>query len=380
MTSSASTLTCQLMENNNDGHFMSLQRVAPMAAAVMLGLLAGCQPQTQPAPPAPAPEVLVTSVVQRDEPIPSEWIGTLAGFVDSDIRAEVSGYLLRQDYREGARVKKGDLLFEIDPRPFQAALDQAKATYHKAQLDLARAKALIASDAVAREQYDDAIAAEEGGRAALEQAELNLGFTRIVAPTDGIAGIATAQVGDLVGPSSGVLASVSQVDPIKVYFPISEQDYLDLARAQDAGGNGFRSLRLQLILADGSAYDRPGSFFAVDRQVDPSTGTIRLAATFSNPDYLLRPGEFARVRAVTRTLEGALEVPQKAVNELQGAYQVGVVAPGNRVRLTPVQLGQQVGTRWIVKQGLKAGETVIVDGLQKVRDGTTVDPHPATTE
>lgn len=330
---------------------------------------AGCHRTVAPAAPPPPPTVQVVAVEPQDQPIMGEWVGSLAGNVNAEIRAEVTGYLLRQDYPDGGRVKKGQLLFQIDPRPFEAAYAQAKASYDKAEIDLRRNQTLIRQNAVAQQDYDDAVAAELSASAALKTAALNLGFTRIVSPIDGIAGIATAQIGDLVGPSSGVLTTVSQVDPIRVYFSISEQEYLAFARQ---GPDRVRRLKLTLVLADGSVYPRAGRFLAADRAVDPNTGTLRIAALVPNPDDLLRPGQFARVRAVESVLHGALEVPQQAVMEIQGSYQLATVTSAGLGRVVPVTMGPRVGDRWVVSAGLHPGDRVVVVGMQDVKDGAPV--------
>ena len=349
-----------------------------LLAASALALAAGCQPKAPPAAAAP-PVVEVMTVMQRDEPVTQEWIGTLDGFVNAEIRAEVTGYLLRQDYVDGRPVKKGDLLFEIDSRPFQAAYDQIKANFNKSELDLKRQAELIQTQAVAQQDYDNAVQANLAAKAGLEQAELNLKFSRITAPVDGIAGIATTQLGDLVGPTSGVLTTVSQVDPIKAYFPISEQTYLELFRQQPANASSIAHIEWQLVLADGTVYPRKGAFYAADRAISADTGTLRMVATFPNPELLLRPGQYARVRAVVRVEKGALLVPQRAVQELQGAYQVAVVDGDRRAHLQAVTVGQRVGSYWVISAGLRPGDKVVTEGLQKVRDGAEVDVHIAQT-
>ncbi|HSE59664.1 MAG TPA: efflux RND transporter periplasmic adaptor subunit [Nitrospiraceae bacterium] len=333
-------------------------------------------------------------VAQEDVPLYGEWVGTTDGLVNATIQARVTGYLLRRNFEEGAFVRKGDLLFEIDPRPFQAALAEAKGQLSRAQallvkteLDVKRDRPLAAAMAISQKELDDSIQAHESAkgsvasaRASVLQAQLNLDFTRIEAPIDGVTGIAKAQVGDLVGPNSGALTSISTVDPIRVYFPISEQEYLKAAskvqakyraqaRSQDDG--------LELILADGNLYPHKGSYLLVDRQVDVKTGTIRVAATFPNPGNLLRPGLFARVRAPTQTKKGAVLVPQRAVTELQGDYQVAVVGSDNRVDIRTVKVGERIGSRWIISEGIKPGEQVIVEGVQKVKAGMTVTPKSA---
>jgi RND family efflux transporter MFP subunit len=279
--------------------------LASLAAA-----LGGCEPKPAP-PPPPPPDVNVAPVTQRDEAITDEWIGTLDGYVDADIRAQVTGYLLRKGYQEGTVVKQGDLLFQIDPRPFEAAYAQVKATADKAKLDYDREKNLIDKDAISRQDYDTAVAAQASATASLQTAQLNLDFTRITAPISGIAGIATAQIGDLVGPGTGVLTTVSTLDPIKVYFSISEQSYLEFLHGGPDRPKFPEGLDLQLILADGSVYPQHGKFFAADRQIDSSTGSLRLAGVFPNPDNRLRPGQYGRVRAVVRQVRGALEVRKR---------------------------------------------------------------------
>jgi len=351
-------------------------RTLPVLA---LFLAAGCQPKAPPAAAAP-PVVEVMTVMQRDEPVTQEWIGTLDGFVNAEIRAEVTGYLLRQDYVDGRPVKKGDLLFEIDSRPFQAAYDQIEANFKKSELDLKRQAELIQTQAVAQQEYDNAVQAHLADKASLEQAELNLKFSRITAPVDGIAGIATAQLGDLVGPNTGVLTTVSQVDPIKAFFPVSEQTYLELFRQRPDKESSIAHIEWQLVLADGTVYPRKGTFFAADRAISADTGTLRMVATFPNPELLLRPGQYARVRAVLQVEKGALLVPQRAVQELQGAYQVAVVDGDRRAHLQAVTVGQRVGSDWVITAGLHPGERVVTEGLQKVRDGAAVDPHSAPTK
>jgi membrane fusion protein (multidrug efflux system) len=350
------------------------RKVALTVIAVGAAALGGCQPKAPP-PPAPPAEVNVAPVLRRDERITEEWIGTLAGYVDADIRAQVSGYLLKKAYQEGTAVKKGDLLFQIDPRSTEAAYAQVKAVVDKANADLAREKTLVEKDAISKQEYDTALAAHLSGLASLQTAQLNLDFTRITSPIDGVAGIATAQIGDLVGPGSGVLTTVSTLDPIKVYFSISEQAYLDFLRGGPGRPKFPEGLDLQLILADGSVYPQPGKYFATDRQVDATTGTLRLVGVFPNPGNRMRPGQYGRVRAVVRTELGALEVPERAVSELQGAFQVATVSADNKCHWVTVQVGERLGGRWIISSGLRADDRVVVDGLQKARDGATVSPH-----
>jgi RND family efflux transporter MFP subunit len=419
---------------------------------------------SKPAQAAPRPlDVAVVQVEQRDVPIYSEWIGTTDGMVNADIKAQVTGYLLRQNYKEGSFVKKGELLFEIDPRPFQAALDQAngqvaqfrgqleqansqvtqaeaqvaqansqllqaqaqlaqaEANQVKTQLDVNKYAPLAEQKAVTQQDLDNAVQSNvvakaqvqaanagveaaraqlrlanaqigtaraaiatakgqiENAQAAVRTAELNLGFTRIVSPIDGIAGIAQAQVGNLISTTSSPLTTVSTVDPIKVYFTLNEREYLNFTKRNliDAQqGASVAQLELELILADGTSYPNKGSFFFADRQVDPKTGAIRLAGVFLNPGNVLRPGQYGRVRAVTSTREEALLVPQRAVTELQGSYQVAVVGRDNKVEVRTVKVGDRADAMWIIEDGLKPGDTVVAEGTQKVRPGVVVNPKP----
>jgi RND family efflux transporter MFP subunit len=432
-----------------------------LLAVIALVLLGRSMKSSQAAPPPP--EVGVIQVVQKDVSIYSDWIGTTDGFVNADIRAQVSGYLMTKDYTEGSFVKEGQMLFQIDPRPFEAALSQAKGDLAKSegqlgqarsQLDMAQAQLaqansqlleaksnlavaeanqlktqldvnkftpLATQKAVTQQDLDNAVQANiaakaqvaaavagietakaqvkaadanvgnakaaivaaeaqvQASQATVKTAQLNLGFTRIMSPIDGIVGIAQAQVGDLVSPTSGIITTVSTVDPIKVYFTVSEQEYLDYAKRyptemqRKAAAN---KLELELILANGTAYPHKGQFFIADRQVDPKTGAIRLAGVFPNPGNSLRPGQYGRVRAATSTKEGALLVPQRAVTELQGSYQVAVVGGGNKIEIRTVKVGDRVDTMWIVEDGLKPGETVVAEGTQKVRPGAVVKPKP----
>jgi RND family efflux transporter MFP subunit len=266
------------------------------------------------------------------------------------------------------------VLFTIDPRNFQAVVEEGNANFEKAEQDLKRQTDLLKEAAVSRQDYDNAISADHTAKAALDEAQLNLEFTKIVSPIDGIAGIAAAQIGDLVGPGSGVLTTVSTLDPIKVYFSISEQSYLDFRKSAPGQPRFPEDMQLELILADGTPYPLKGKFFALDRQIDATTGTLRVAGLFPNPDTLLRPGQYARVRAAVRTVHDALEVPQRAVNELQGAYQVWVVDGENLAHVRDVKVGERVGPNWIIAEGLKPGERIIVEGLQKAKDGGAVTP------
>jgi membrane fusion protein (multidrug efflux system) len=373
--------------------------------------------------------VAVADVVQRDVPVYSEWIASTDGAVNAVIRAQVQGYLVAQRYKEGEPVEKGQLLFDIDARPFQAALNQAEAaeqqataaltqaeaTFEQAKADVAkhealwvtakanydRFTALVGRGAVAKKELDDALGAERAtyaavaaakanvsaaqaaiavqraaiaaARAAAEKARVDLGFTRILSPVTGIAGIAKAQVGNLVGPGSvEELTTVSSVDPIKVYVPMSEQEYLASARNGRNTGAG----PIELILADGSRHPQTGRFAFADRQVDVQTGTIKVAALFPNPGNLLRPGQFARVRAQRSVQAGALLVPQRAVMELQGSHQVAVVGADQKVDVRPVKVGQQLDGLWVISEGLRTGDRVVVEGLQKVRPGMAVMATP----
>src|SRR6266498_3957455 len=439
-----------------------LGSVIVLAIVAIPGILIVVGRSNKPAQAAPPPlEVEVVKVEQKNVPIYSEWVGTTDGMVNADIKAQVTGYLLRQDYKEGSFVKKGQLLFEIDPRPFQAALDQAsgqlaqfqgqleqansqvtqteaqlaqansqlsqaqaqlaqaEANQVKTQLDVNKYAPLAEQKAVTQQDYDNAIQANvvakaqvqaakagveaaraqlrvanaqigtaraatatakgqvENARATVKTAELNLSFTRIISPIDGIAGIAQAQVGNLISTTSSPLTTVSTVDPIKVYFTLGEHEYLrftkhNLIDAQSSAS--VAQLELELVLSDGTVYPHEGTFFFADRQVDPKTGAIRLAGVFLNPGNVLRPGQYGRVRAVTSTKEEALLVPQRAVSELQGSYQVAVVGGDNKIEIRTVKVSDRTGTTWIVEDGLKPGETVVAEGTQKVRPGAVVNP------
>ena len=430
-----------------------------LSGALLLGSRSSKNVQAAPS----APEVEVVRVERRDVPIYSEWIGTTDGMVNADIKAQVTGYLLKQDYNEGSLVKKGQLLFEIDPRPFQAALDQAqgqvaqyqgeleqatsqvtqteaqlaqansqllqaqaqveqaKANQVKAQLDVDKYAPLAEQKAVTQQEYDNATQANvaakaqveaakagvetakaqlrvanaqistaraaissvkgqiENANAVVKSAQLNLGFTRIVSPIDGIAGIAQAQVGNLITTTSSPLTTVSTVDPIKVYFTLSEQEYLRFTKRNlidPQHESSVVQLELDLILSDGSTFPNKGSFYFADRQVDQKTGAIRLAGIFPNPGNVLRPGQYGRVRAVTSTREQALLVPQRAVSELQGIYQVAVVGADNKIELRAVKVGDRTGNMWIIEDGLKPNENVVAEGTQKVRPGVRVTAKP----
>src|SRR6266478_336557 len=413
--------------------FKNLIRIwtAGLLASGMILALSGCSGASSAAGASqmPPPDVEVARVEQRDVPLYREWIGTLDGMVNAAIKAEVSGYLLSQNYAEGSFVRKGQLLFEIDPRPFQAALDQAKGQLAQAKGQLAQAKAqltqaqaqlaqsmadqgrtqldvdkytpLAKQQAITQQEMDNAAqnnvsakakseaskagvetakaqieasnAAVESAQAAVEAAQVNISFTHLASPINGIAGQAQVQVGNLVSPSSGVITTVSTLDPIKVNFTTGEQEYLSLTRG---GGNDLAKLQLELILADGSTFPQKGKFSFADRQVNQSTGAIQLTGLFPNPGNRLRPGQYGRVRAAIGTSAGALLIPQRAVMELQGAYQVAVVDSTNKVGIRTVKVGDKIGTMWIVAEGLKAGERVVAEGVQKARPGMQVSPKP----
>jgi RND family efflux transporter MFP subunit len=356
---------------------------------------------------AAPPDVTVAQVEQKDVTLYSEWIGTLDGFVNADVRGQVTGYLLRQDYKEGDFVKTGELLFEIDPRPFQAALDQAvgqlaqataqldnaEAVQRRTELDVERYTPLAREQAASQQDLDNAVqnnlaakatvataqAQIKTAEAAVETAKLNLGFTRLIAPIDGIAGVAQLQVGALVTTNSTPVTTVSTVDPIKVYFTVSESEYLAFNRRFPTHlerEEQFKREPLDLILADGTTYEHPGTISFADREVNLTTGAIRIAGLFPNPGNILRPGGYGKVRAANRIEKDALLVPQRAVAELQGGYQVALVDSENKVSIQTVEVGEQVGTQWIIKKGLKPGERVVADGTQKVRPGMQVNPKP----
>src|SRR5712672_2496011 len=348
-------------------------------------------------PPGGSPEVQVVLVEQKDVPIYGEWIGTLDGFTNADVKAQVTGYLMRQGYQEGAFVKKGQLLFEIDPRPFQAALDQAQgqlaqataalanaeAVQGRTELDVNRYTPLAKEQAASQQDLDNAVqnnlaakatvapaeARIKSAEAAVETAKINLDFTRLVAPIEGIAGQAQLQVGALVNLSSVPVTSVSTVDPIKVYFTVGESQYLAWRKrfpTESSRLEADKNLRLELILADGSTYAHDGVFYFADRQVNESTGAIRIAGLFPNPGNVLRPGGYGKVRAAVRLQHDALLVPQRAVSELRGSYQVAAVDDKNQVSIRTVKVGDRVGSQWIIADGLKPGERLIAEGVQKV--------------
>jgi membrane fusion protein (multidrug efflux system) len=366
-----------------------------LAAATAAFALLSCGGKPQP-PPAAPPDVLVTPVVQRDVPITRDWIGTLDGSINAEIRPKVDGYVLTRAYKEGAVVRKGELLFQIDPRQFQSALDQAegtldraKASLVKSERDVARYTPLAAQAAISQKELDDAVSARDFNKAnvasnsaQVDAAKLNLAWTRVTSPVDGIAGIATTQVGDLVSPQT-VMATVSVVDPIFAVFNISESEYLKFAHVINTasqGGTTSAGAGLELILSDGSVYGQTGKVRIANREVDVKTGTLTVKGEFPNPGNILRPGQFARVRGVVEERKGALLVPQRAVSELQGSNLVGVVKPDGTAELRPVVTGPRFGHLWVIEKGLEPGDQVVVEGLQFVRPGAKVNAKPAPPE
>ncbi|HME88310.1 MAG TPA: efflux RND transporter periplasmic adaptor subunit [Chthoniobacterales bacterium] len=366
-----------------------LFRIATGIAALSIFWATGCSRKTAQVAPN-APEVLITTVQPRDVPRVLERVATLDGFINANINAQVQGYIVSRDYQEGSLVKKGDLLFEIDPRPFEAALGQAKGTlmkdranWTKADADEKRAVDLFNKKVISDQERDTAIAAAESTKAnveadeaAVKTAELNLGYTKITAPIDGLAGFANNQVGDLVGPASTTpITTVSQIDPIKAIVTVGEAGFTDFfARYPDAEKRQalLKRIDFDLILGSGSVYPRKGKFYALDRNLDPKTGSIRYYVTFPNPDATLRPGQFGKVHFVPDSVKNALVVPQEAVTELQGNFQVAVVDQNNKVSIRPVKMGERIGAMWQVTDGLKPGEKVVVQGVQKAREGATV--------
>ena len=372
----------------------------PRRSWVVLGLAAALLPvacgKKEAPPPPPAPTVEVAPVQQKDVPVYEEWIGSLDGFVNADIRPQIEGYVLKQAYREGAFVHGGETLFEIDPRQFQAALDSAKGTVDRWQATLANAnvtvqryRPLAAQKAISQQELDDAVtqmqtaqANLDSAQAAYEKAKLDLGWTKIVSPIDGIAGVAKSNVGDLVNRLT-VMTTVSQLDPIKVYFSPSEQEYLAWVAKNGPVEKSYQATpgsepgKLELILADSSVFPKRGRPFLVGREVDAKTGTIQLAGAFPNPGNVLRPGQYAKVRVVADVKKGAVLVPQRAVSELQGSYQVAVVGSDNKVTMKVVKPGLRDGPLWVIDEGLKPGDRIVVEGLQRVRSGMTVVPKAA---
>ena len=358
------------------------------ALLILISLSCSCSRKTAQTAPSP-PEVLVTTVQPQDVPRVLERVATLDGFINANINAQVQGYIVSRDYQEGSVVKKGDLLFRIDPRPFEAALAQAKGTLAKDQAnqikagaDKKRAIDLLNKKVISDQERDTAVAAAdsttanvEADQAAVKQAEINLGYTKITAPIDGVVGFANNQVGDLVGPTTGPLTTMSQIDPIKAVVTAGEGPFTDfVSRHPDATERNayIKTLDFDLILGNGELYPHKGKFYALDRSLDPKTGSIRYYVTFPHPGNVLRPGQFGNVRFVADMKKGAIVIPQEAVNELQGSYQVAVVGNDNKVSIRPVKMGERIGAMWEVTEGLKPGDKVVVQGLQKAREGSTV--------
>ncbi|HEU4887426.1 MAG TPA: efflux RND transporter periplasmic adaptor subunit [Thermoanaerobaculia bacterium] len=357
-----------------------------IAALLLTGALAsGCRNSEAAKAPPPPPGVIVTTAIQRDEPVVHEWIGTAEGDVNAEIRPKVEGYLLRRAYVEGSYVRQGDVLFQIDPRQFQAQLRQAEANLAqaaaavaKADRDVARFEPLAAQRAISQQELDNARSSQEAARAsvgalraAVEQVRLNLSWTRVTSPISGVAGIANAQVGNLVSPQS-ILTTVSDVDPIRVEFPMSEQEYLHYQN--DAS---MRNAPLDLVLADGSVFPYKGRIAMSGRDVNVGTGTIAVIGLFPNPGNLLRPGQYAKVRAVIEVRRGAILIPQRAVNELQGVYQVAVIGPDDKAEVRAVKPGARIGTDWMIDEGIRGGERVVIEGFSRVKDGEVVSPKTA---
>ena len=362
--------------------------ISAAALLICASLSTDCSRKAAPVAPS-APEVLVTTVTPKDVPRVLERVATLDGFINANINAQVQGYIVSRDYQEGSIVKKGDLLFQIDPRPFEAALAQAqgtlakdKANQVKSNADEKRAIDLFNKKVISDQERDTAVAAAdsttanvEADEAAVKQAEINVGYTKITAPIDGLVGFANNQVGDLVGPSTGPLTTMSQIDPIKAVVTAGEGPFTDfVSRHPDATERNayIKTLDFELILSSGAVYPKKGKFYALDRNLDTKTGSIRYYVTFPNPGAILRPGQFGKVRFVADMKKGAMVVPQEAVNELQGSYQVAVVGDDNKVGIRPVKMGERIGALWEVVEGLKPGDKVVVEGLQKAREGSTV--------
>ena len=374
-----------------------LHSLIPAFATVAVALLcAACKPEDASQAPPPPPEVLVAEAATRDVPIYREWTGSLDGSENAEIRARVTGYLLKRDYQEGGLVKKGDILFEIDPRPFQAALaeaqsqlNQGKAVQLASQATYDRNKQLFDKKVISEQEFTNAtqdnlanVAKVNALQAAVEQAQINLNFCTIASPVEGIAGIAQAQVGDLVGTGNGTaLTTVSTVNPIKVIFPVSESDYLvAVQRVEETLNKPFdqRPESIELILADGSTFPSKGRLLSVNRQVNESTGTILVTALVPNPDRILRPGFFARARVQAEMLKDAVVIPQRAVNEVQGMYQLGVIGADGKAEIRPVKVGPRTGSDWVITSGLNPGEKYVVEGFQKIKAGMPVNAKPWT--
>ena len=375
--------------------FSIVPTISPLAAAwrmhaigvltVALAICTGCSSHTEkPAPPPPG--VTVTPVIQKDVPIHQEWVGTMLGNVDADIRPKVGGFLVSRLYTEGSYVTKGSPMFQLDKRQAQAAVEQAqgnleraRAALGQAQIDVRRYTPLVAQKAVSQAELDKALSLETAGKAevnaeqaALDNAQLDLGWTTVRSPISGIAGVSKVQIGDLMTPIT-IMTTISSVDPIYVDFSISEQDYIKFVREKTGRRAGQN---LELILGDGTVFPRRGHALFVNREVDSRTGSIQVRGGFPNPGNVLRPGQYARIRAATELRKGALLIPQQAVSELQGVYQVGVVATDNKATIKTVKLGPQSGDMWVVESGLQVGDNVVVDGLQRIKSGMTVAPTP----
>ncbi len=364
---------------------------------VLGGLLAvasaGCSKKEAPAPQPP--DVKVATVLQKDVPIDVEAIGQTRGSTEIEVRARVEGFIESVDFKEGNPVRKGQLLYTLDPRPFEAALAQAKGSLAEAEAQLARAtqdvvrfEPLVAKNAISRQEYDTAVvvkraaeAAVEASKASAERARIDLGYTKVTAPADGLVGKTEVYAGTLVGRGqSTLLTQISQIGSIHVRFTIPERDYLYFARRGPQARTGNARLPFELVLADGTVHPEKGQLVFVDRNVDPTTGTILLEASFPNPGGILRPGQYARVRAAVDLKQGAILVPQRAVSELQGVYNVAVVGGDDTVEVRMVKPAERIGTLWVVDSGLKAGERIVVEGLQKVRPGVKVKPETVKIE
>ncbi len=375
------------MKKDREATFLRTDVLVSIAMSLVFFFIVGCG-KGEKEKNSSSPMVQVAQAVRQDVPVYTEWIGTTDGKVNATIRAQVQGYLIKQHYREGDFVRKGQILFDIDPRTFQAALDQAKGQLEEQQAHWATAKANLAritplaeQNAISKKDLDDAKGLEQATHAAVisaqavvEKTTLDVGFTKITSPVDGIAGIAKTQIGNLVGPGLiEELTTVSTLDPIKVYVSVGEQEYLELA---GSGRNSFKNIPLTLILSSGSVHPYKGYFALADRQVDVKTGTIKLEAFFNNPGNIIRPGQFAKVRAKSKIKKNTLLVPQRAVTELQGDYQVAVVGPGNKIDIRSVKPAERIGSLWVIDEGLKPGDKVVVEGVQKVKQDMIVNPQP----
>jgi membrane fusion protein (multidrug efflux system) len=365
---------------------------AAIAGFFLLLSITGCEKKEAPSPPPP-PEVEVTAVVEQNVPIYQEWVAQLNGQINADITPKVQGYLIKKNYSEGFFVRKGQLLYEIDSRPFVAALDQSKAQVAMAEAqrseadnNVVRDRPLAAQSAIPQKQLDTDVsilaastAQVDAAKASMAQAELNLAWTKVYSPIDGLAGISNSNVGDLVGTTTK-MTTISQVNPIRAYFNISERDYLGEAQAISrlvrGGTSRGPSLPIEFIQANGVVFPAKGKIMLVNREIVASTGTIQVAAEFANKDGILRPGGFGTVRVETGTSRNALLVPQAAVIEVQSMYQIVVVTPDNKAEFRPVKVGERIGTNWIITEGLKPREKIIVQGFMKVRQGTPVIPKP----